>query len=71
MKFGSFFFELERFTVVTCKFSSYFYKVINQSSAWLRVLMCTDRFYTLNKLQQHRIIDRHRCVLFLIIFTLI
>jgi len=64
-------FDLERFTIVTCKFSAYFNNVINQSSAWLRVLMCADRFYTLNKIQQHQALDRHRCVVFLIIITLI
>jgi hypothetical protein len=68
LKFG---FELERLTVLTCKLSTYFNNVIHQSSAWLRVLMCTDRFYTLNQIQQRQTINRHRYVFFLIIFTLI
>jgi hypothetical protein len=45
--------------------------VVNQSTAWLRVLMCAHRFYTLNQIQQRQTINRHRYVLFIIIFTLL
>ena len=29
---------------------SFYNHVVNQSSAWLRVLMCADRFYMLNRI---------------------
>lgn len=66
-----YYFELEKLTILTCKLLSYYNNVVNQSSAWLRVLMCADRFYTLNQIQQRQRIDRNRCILLLIIFTLI
>ncbi len=68
LKFG---FELQRLTVLSCKFLTYFNHFITQSSAWLRVWMCIDRYCTLNQVRQRRAVYQHRRVTFLIAFTFI
>ncbi|CAF0916429.1 unnamed protein product [Rotaria sordida] len=68
LKFG---FEVDRLTVLSCKLSTYINHFLNQSSAWLRVWMCVDRFCALNHIRQRRINNQHRRVVFFIIFTLI
>ena len=64
-------FELDRLTVFSCKLSTYFNHVLTQSSAWLRVLMCINRFWTLNQIQPYRSNHQHRRATFLITSTLI
>jgi hypothetical protein len=68
LKFG---FEVDRLTVLSCKLSTYYNHFLVQSSAWLRVLMCIDRFCALNQVQQRRAIYQHRRVRFLIASTFI
>jgi len=68
LKFG---FEIDRLTVLSCKLSIYFNHFLSQSSAWLRVWMCIDRFFTLNQVRQRRAIYQHHRVIFLIIFTFV
>ncbi|CAF1505581.1 unnamed protein product [Rotaria magnacalcarata] len=68
LKFG---FEVDRLSVISCKLSTYLNHFLNQSSAWLRVCMCIDRFYSLNQIRHCRINDRHRRVIFSIVFTVI
>ncbi|CAF1512333.1 unnamed protein product [Adineta steineri] len=68
LKFG---FEVDRLSVLSCKLSTYFNHVLSQSSAWLRVWMCADRFYALNQVRQRRAIHQHRRVIVLIISTFI
>jgi hypothetical protein len=64
-------FEIDRLTVFTCKLSTYFNHFLTQSSAWLRVWMCVDRFFTLNQVRQRHAIHRHRRVIFLIVLTFV
>ncbi|CAF2480058.1 unnamed protein product [Rotaria sp. Silwood2] len=68
LKFG---FEIDRLTVVSCKLSTYINHFLNQSSAWLRVWMCVDRFSALNQIRQSRTNNRYRRVVFFIVFTFI
>jgi hypothetical protein len=68
LKFG---FELDRLSVFSCKISTYLNHFLSQSSAWLRVWMCFDRFWTLNQVRQRRAIHQHRRVIYFITFTLI
>lgn len=68
LKFG---FELDRLSVVSCKISTYLNHVLSQSSAWLRVWMCIDRFCALNQVRQRRAIYQHRRITFLLAFTFI
>ncbi|CAF0753635.1 unnamed protein product [Rotaria sp. Silwood1] len=68
LKFG---FEIDRLTVLSCKLSTYVNHFLNQSSAWLRVWMCVDRFCALHQIRQSRTNNQHRRVIFLIIFTFI
>ncbi len=68
LKFG---FEVDRLTIVSCKLSTYFNHVLSQSSAWLRVWMCVDRFYALNQVRQRRAVYHHRRVILFIAFTFI
>jgi hypothetical protein len=68
LKFG---FELDRLTILSCKLSTYLNHFLIQSSAWLRVGMCIDRYCTLNRVRQHRVIYQHHRVTFLIVFIFI
>ena len=68
LKFG---FEVDRLSVLSCKISAYLNHFLSQSSAWLRVWMCVDRFFTLNQVRQRRAVHQHRRVIFLIGFTFI
>lgn len=67
LQFG---FEMDRLTVFSCKLFTYFNHVLTQSSAWLRVWMCINRFWTLNQLQTHRTKHQHRRTILLISLTL-
>jgi hypothetical protein len=66
LKFG---FEVDRLTVLSCKISTYLNHFLSQSSAWLRVWMCIDRFCTLNQVRHRRTIYQHRRSKFLITLT--
>ena len=69
LQFG---FEMDRLTVLSCKFSTYFNHVLTQSSAWLRVWMCINRYCTLNQLRTRRTNHhQHRRAKFFIGSTLI
>ncbi|CAF0829848.1 unnamed protein product [Adineta ricciae] len=64
-------FEVDRLSVLSCKLSTYINHVLSQSSAWLRVWMCVDRFCALNQIRQRRAVHQHRRVFLLIALTFI
>lgn len=66
LKYG---FEIDRLSVLSCKLATYFNHVLTQSSAWLRVWMCVDRFLTLHQVRQRRAVYQHRRVVVLIVLT--
>ena len=59
LKYG---FEVDALTVLSCKLATYYNYVLTQSSAWLRVWMCIDRFLTLYQVRQRRAVHLHRRV---------
>ena len=66
LKYG---FEVDRLNVLSCKLATYFNHVLIQTSAWLRVWMCVDRFLILNQVSQRRAVYQDRRVIFLIVLT--
>lgn len=64
-------FEVDRLSVISCKLSTYSNHVLSQSSAWLRVWMCVDRFFALRQIRQRRAVHPQRRVIVLIVLTFV